>query len=132
MKHSYQNEGVASGDVEHVGKELKTFGNKNFINYTILLKQETSYKDETKTKHVLVNFFRTEESHEIELLNVGDNITVFFRVQSNLSEKSGRYFSNINGDRFIMLVPAEKQEDTQQQQITEEINNSFSDNDIPF
>jgi len=137
MKHSYENEGIISGDVVNVNKELKTIGNynKGYINYAVLLRQEKRYKEEIKEKFILINFFRNDESEELNNLKEGDNILVYFNVFSNKS-KDGRYFSNINGSKFIMLIPAEDK--TQQttkdeyQQNIEAINNSVGDDDIPF
>jgi hypothetical protein len=132
MKHSYENDNAVSGDVVSVKKELRELGDRSYINYGVLLRQETRYKDQFKEKFVYINFFRSDESKEIENLKEGDNIRVFIKVYSNES-KNGGFYSNINGSDFIMLVPAEsKPAETKQQNTITQNNVEEESQDIPF
>jgi hypothetical protein len=135
MKHSYQNEGIASGDVISCNKELLEFSGKGFIKYNLFIMQQSRFKDEVKERNVMVEFFRNEESEQLDNIKPGDNVVVWFRIESR--EHNNKFYTTAKGSHVVVLiakkVPEKNIEQPAQpkQQVLDGISTE-EDEDVPF
>lgn len=137
MKKANANEGVIVGDIISISKGILESKNnsKGFIKYGILLQQETRYKDTVKIREVMIEFLRTDESKEIEALSEGDNVMVWFYVESR--EHKGAYFNSIRGSHVKVLIKNEQEEPVAKKSyviksVDNKQQNLSDDEDIPF
>jgi hypothetical protein len=98
---TYINEGHIKGDVVEVTQRAITKGKFAAIQYTVLVKTMSRYKDKVNEKNIAVDFWRQDEDKEIESLREDDHIFIWFKLDSRTYE--GKFYTSVRGSHYQLL-----------------------------